>query len=53
MNLTANAVEAMKSHGNLAIETQNVDLDESYAAKHPAVKSGPYVRLSVSDTGWG
>ncbi len=53
MNLTANAVEAMKSHGNLAIETQNVDLDESYAAKHPAVKSGPYVRLSVSDTGAG
>ena len=53
MNLAANAAEAMRGGGSLVIETQNADLDESYAAKHPGVKPGPYVHLAVSDSGAG
>jgi hypothetical protein len=53
MNLVANARDAMRGGGSLVIETQNADLDESYAAKHPGVKAGPYVHLKVSDSGTG
>jgi signal transduction histidine kinase/DNA-binding response OmpR family regulator len=53
MNLAMNAREAMRNGGSLTIETQNADLDEGYAAKYPAVKPGPYVHLTVSDTGSG
>ena len=53
MNLATNARDAMRSGGSLVIETQNADLDESYAAKHPGVKPGPYVHLTVSDSGSG
>ena len=53
MNLAANARDAMRGGGSLVIETQNADLDESYAAKHPGVKAGPYVHLKVSDSGTG
>jgi two-component system cell cycle sensor histidine kinase/response regulator CckA len=53
INLTANALDAMRGRGSLVLETQNVDLDESYAAKHLGVNPGPYVHLSVSDSGTG
>jgi PAS domain S-box-containing protein len=53
MNLATNAHDAMRSGGSLVIETQNADLDESYAAKHPGVKPGPYVHLTVTDSGSG
>ncbi len=53
MNLAANAHDAMRTGGSLVIETQNVDLDESYAAKNPGVNPGPYVHLKVTDTGSG
>jgi PAS domain S-box-containing protein len=53
MNLGANARDAMPNGGRLVIETQNVDLDESYAAKHLGLKPGPYVHLTVSDSGAG
>ncbi len=39
--------------GSLLIEVTNVALDEAYARRHIAVKAGPYVMLSVSDTGAG
>ena len=53
MNLCLNARDAMPGGGRLLIETEMVELDESYCRFYPAVSPGRYAVLSVSDTGIG
>jgi CheY-like chemotaxis protein len=53
MNLVVNARDAMPDGGLLNIETDNVDLDESFAQSHPGSTPGPYVKILVHDTGCG
>jgi two-component system cell cycle sensor histidine kinase/response regulator CckA len=53
VNLVKNAVEALPDGGELAISTANVQIGEEYAAQHADAHSGPYVMLSVADTGAG
>jgi PAS domain S-box-containing protein len=53
INLAANARDAMPTGGRFAIVTASVDLAEDDTQRSPSALAGPYVHLSVADTGHG
>jgi PAS domain S-box-containing protein len=53
LNLVLNARDAMPDGGRITVSTANVDADESFSGRHPAVPVGHYVAVSVNDTGTG
>lgn len=54
MNLGTNALHAMREKGGvLSMEMAALDLDDMFVKQNPDLKTGPYLRLTVSDTGYG
>lgn len=53
MNLVLNARDAMPEGGKLTIQTERVEVDRKYARAQMGAQPGPYVRISVSDSGCG
>lgn len=53
LNLCVNARDAMPNGGILTIRADNIIIDENYVRMNVEAKSGPYVVLTVTDTGMG
>ena len=54
MNLCINASHAMREKGGiLAVDLESVEIDTDLSGKYPDLKAGPYIHMSVSDTGHG
>jgi PAS domain S-box-containing protein len=53
LNFAINSRDAMPKGGSFCLSTANVMLDASFAHRHTGAKTGPYVVLTVTDTGCG
>jgi PAS domain S-box-containing protein len=53
MNLTVNARDAMPNGGILSISAENLWIDESYARMYVDAEVGPYIVITIGDTGTG
>jgi PAS domain S-box-containing protein len=53
MNLCINARDAMPEGGTLTLEAKNIVLDANYAQMHLDASEGPYVAVTIADTGSG
>jgi PAS domain S-box-containing protein len=53
LNLVINARDAMPRGGRLRLATANAQVDERLLASRPGLRPGPYVHLSVADSGLG
>ena len=53
MNLAVNARDAMPNGGRLTLETENIEVAEDFTRDNFSAKAGPFVKLSVRDTGLG
>jgi PAS domain S-box-containing protein len=53
MNLCVNARDAMQDGGILSISAENLLIDEDYARINIEAKIGPYIVITISDTGKG
>ena len=53
MNLVINARDAMPGGGRIDITIRDVEVDEAAALHQSNLRPGPYVALTVSDTGTG
>jgi PAS domain S-box-containing protein len=54
MNLCTNASHAMLEKGGvLSVSLSEVEIDSDFSVKHFDIKPGSYLKLSVSDTGYG
>lgn len=53
LNLAVNSRDAMPEGGRITLETANLAVDEAHAREHLGLNPGPYVTLTVRDTGCG
>jgi CheY-like chemotaxis protein len=53
VNLCLNARDAMPCGGEIVVKTERVNVSSEFAEHYADLKPGPYVELSVADTGHG
>jgi two-component system, cell cycle sensor histidine kinase and response regulator CckA len=53
MNLCVNARDAMPNGGVLSLSSENIWIDEQYAQMELEAKVGPYLVITIADTGTG
>jgi signal transduction histidine kinase len=54
MNLCTNAAHALRAKGGiLSVGLSGVEADGSFVSRHPGMRVGPHLCLTVSDTGHG